>query len=217
MPPPQPKPVLPPSPVPRWPAVAAVLAVGFLNLALPETLSPGPRWLLLVLLAVLLVPTTLARRYSYPRVNNVLGHLLSSLITLFLIWSVAMLIRRLPLHEEPPSVLLRSAALLWLTNLLVFASWYWRLDAGGPHARDLRPGHSQGAFLFPQMTRPPEENPGWSPHFLDYLFLAFNTSTAFSPTDTAILTRWAKALVMVQSCISLTVLAILAARAVNIL
>ncbi len=210
------KPALPPTPVPRWPAVAAVLAVGVLNLALPEPLSPGPRWLLLLLVAILLVPTILARR-SYPRVNNVFGHILSSLITLFLIGSVAMLIRRLPLHQEPPAVLLRTAALLWLTNILVFASWYWRLDAGGPHARDQVRGHKQGAFLFPQMTRPPEENPGWSPHFLDYLFLAFNTSTAFSPTDTAILTRWAKALVMIQSCISLTVLAILAARAVNIL
>ncbi len=206
-----------PTQEPRWPAAVAVLAVGFLNLALPESLSPGPRWLLLVVLVAVLIPTILARRYAYSRVNNALAHLLSVLITLFLIWSVAMLIRRLPLHEEPPSELLRSAALLWLTNILVFASWYWRLDAGGPHARDLRTGHSQGAFLFPQMTRPPEENPGWSPHFLDYLFLAFNTSTAFSPTDTAILTRWAKALVMVQSCISLTVLAILAARAVNIL
>ena len=215
MPPPITRPPL--TPEPRWPAVAAVLAVGFLAFALPEPLSPGPRWLLLLLLVILLVPTILARRFSYPRVNNILGHLLSSLITLFLIWSVAMLIRRLPLHQEPPAELLRSAALLWITNILVFASWYWRLDAGGPRARDLRPGHKQGAFLFPQMTRPQEENPGWSPHFLDYLFLAFNTSTAFSPSDTAILTRWAKALVMIQSCISLTVLAILAARAVNIL
>lgn len=212
-----PKQALAPTPEPRWPAVAAVLAVGVLNLALPEPLSPGPRWLLLLVLAVLLVPTILARRYRYQQVNNVFGHFLSSLITLFLIWSVAMLIRSLPLHREPPAVLLRSAALLWLTNILVFASWYWRLDAGGPHARDQVPGHRQGAFLFPQMTRPPEENPGWSPHFMDYLFLAFNTSTAFSPTDTAILTRWAKALVMIQSCISLTVIAILAARAVNIL
>ena len=89
----------------------------------------------------------------------------------------------------------------------------WRLDGGGPHARDIADRHSAGAFLFPQMTRPPEENPGWSPEFLDYLFLAFNTSTAFSPTDTAVLTRWAKVLMMTQSIISLTVIAILAARA----
>jgi hypothetical protein len=118
--------------------------------------------------------------------------------------------------------LLRSAASLWLTNVLVFALWYWRLDAGGPHARDVRDAHVNGAFLFPQMTmlrrvETATGQRGWSPHFVDYLFLAFNTSTAFSPTDTPVLTRWAKVLMMVQSLISLSVLAVLAARAVNIL
>jgi uncharacterized membrane protein len=57
----------------------------------------------------------------------------------------------------------------------------------------------------------------WTPHFVDYLFLAFNTSTAFSPTDTAVLSRWAKLLTMLQSLISLTIIALLAARAVNVL
>jgi hypothetical protein len=104
----------------------------------------------------------------------------------------------------------------------VFALWYWRLDAGGPHGRDSRLRHAEGAFLFPQMTMLPEAKIAagqqtWSPNFLDYLFLAFNTSTAFSPTDTPALTRWAKMLMMIQSMISLTVLALLAARAVNIL
>jgi hypothetical protein len=60
-------------------------------------------------------------------------------------------------------------------------------------------------------------DPGWSPGFVDYLFLAFNTSTAFSPTDSPVLSRWAKVLMMVQSSISLATLALLAARAVNIL
>jgi len=100
--------------------------------------------------------------------------------------------------------------------------WYWRLDAGGPHGRDLRFGHPDGAFLFPQMTMQPESKEdagqhGWSPNFFDYLFLAFNTSTAFSPTDAPVLARWAKMLMMVQSLISLMVIALLAARAVNIL
>ena len=104
----------------------------------------------------------------------------------------------------------------------MFALWYWRLDAGGPHGRDARPGHAAGAFLFPQMTMLPEAKAAagqetWSPNFLDYLFLAFNTSTAFSPTDTPALARWGKVLMMLQSIISLTVLALLAARAVNIL
>jgi hypothetical protein len=139
-----------------------------------------------------------------------------------MIVSVILLISGLPSHRQSPTELLLSAASLWFTNILVFALWYWRLDAGGPHGRDSRLRHAEGAFLFPQMTMLPEAKIAagqqtWSPNFLDYLFLAFNTSTAFSPTDTPALTRWAKVLMMIQSMISLTVLALLAARAVNIL
>ena len=105
---------------------------------------------------------------------------------------------------------------LWIANILVFASWYWRLDAGGPNQRELRGEHTEGAFLFPQMTLGDRDR-DWLPGFVDYLFLAFNTSTAFSPTDVPVLSRWAKGMMMVQSTISLTTLALLAARAVNIL
>ena len=89
-----------------------------------------------------------------------------------------------------------------MTNVLVFALWYWNLDGGGPHQRDLR-GHTDGAFLFPQMAMAPDarEQVGeedWSPGFVDYLFLAFNTSTALSPADTAVLSRWAKCLSMLR-------------------
>ncbi len=202
---------------PRWPAMAAVLAIGGLNMALPEPMSPGPRWLLLGLGGLLLIPATLTRRLGRHDWNRAIGHVLMTLVTASVAASVYMLVRGLPSHAEPPAVLLRSAALLWMSNVLVFASWYWRLDAGGPYARDLAGSRHPSAFLFPQMTRPEDEYPDWSPEFLDYLFLAFNTSTAFSPTDTAVLSRWAKILVMLQSCISLTVIAILAARAVNIL
>jgi hypothetical protein len=118
--------------------------------------------------------------------------------------------------------LLRAATALWIGNVLVFASWYWRLDAGGPHQRDLQESHTDGAFLFPQMTLSPEfrkemGEDDWKPGFMDYLFLAFNTSTAFSPTDVPVLSRWAKGLMMIQAIISLATIAILAARAVNIL
>jgi hypothetical protein len=142
-------------------------------------------------------------------------------IIIGMILSVILLVSALASHKQSPSALLLSAASLWFTNILVFALWYWRLDAGGPHGRDSRLRHAEGAFLFPQMTMPVgdgrEHSPSWSPHFVDYLFLAFNTSTAFSPTDTPALARWAKAMMMFQSLISLTVLALLAARAVNIL
>ena len=154
--------------------------------------------------------------------NRIFGFIVSGVLTVGMITSVVLLISGLPTHAETPAELLRSAAALWATNILVFSLWYWRLDAGGPHGRDTRFGHPDGAFLFPQMTLPHEVQKttgqhGWSPNFIDYVFLAFNTSTAFSPTDVPILERWAKVLMMVQSVISLTVLAVLAARAVNIL
>jgi hypothetical protein len=120
---------------------------------------------------------------------------------------------------EPPGILLRSAAILWGTNILVFAIWYWRLDAGGPHEREDRGEHTDGAFFFPQMmhTAPPGGGAKWFPNFVDYLFIAFCTSTTLGPTDTAILSRWAKLLTMIQATISLLCVAVLASRAVGLL
>jgi hypothetical protein len=209
-------------PEPRWPALIAILAVGGLYTALPDYLVVGPRWFFLVIVIALLVPTVISHLKDHHLLNRVLGFTITSVVTLGMIASVILLINALPSHKETPTELLRSAASLWFTNILVFALWYWRLDAGGPHGRDSRFGHPDGAFLFPQMTMTPEakteaDEHGWTPNFVDYLFLAFNTSTAFSPTDVPVLARWAKTLMMLQSLISLTVLALLAARAVNIL
>ena len=207
---------------PRWPAVLALLAVGGLRLAVPESLSAGPGWLLLAVVVLLLIPTAWSRASGRNELNRILGYTVTGVVTIDMVWSLTLLIVALPSHKEPPQYLLRSASALWITNILVFASWYWRLDAGGPRARELRAGHTDGAFLFPQMSlsedikqRMGEQD--WSPNFVDYLFLAFNTSTAFSPTDTPILSRWAKVLTMLQSFISFTTVALLAARAVNIL
>lgn len=209
-------------PEPRWPAFAAVLAVGGLYTALPRSLILGPRWMFFVIVIVLLIPTAVSHWKDYRSLNRILGFAVTAVVTVGMIFSVILLIAVLPQHKETPTQLLTSAAALWATNILVFTLWYWRLDAGGPHVRDTRFGHTDGAFLFPQMTLSPQakKNAGetdWSPNFFDYLFLAFNTSTAFSPTDVPVLARWAKILMMVQSVISLTVLALLAARAVNIL
>jgi hypothetical protein len=209
-------------PEPRWPAFIAILAVGGLYTALPSYLIIGPRWFFLVIVLALLVPTVISHIKDHHLLNRVLGFTITSVVTLGMIASVILLITGLPSHREAPTELLLSAASLWFTNILIFALWYWRLDAGGPHGRDMRFGHPDGAFLFPQMTLTPETKTetgehGWSPNFVDYLFLAFNTSTAFSPTDVPVLARWAKVLMMLQSLISLTVLALLAARAVNIL
>jgi hypothetical protein len=202
---------------PRWPVVLALLAVGGLNAALPEPLSFGPYWLLLTVVSVLLVPTVISYRAGRRRLNQVLGHLVLGTVTASMIWSLSMLIVRLPTHSDPPKTLLLSAAALWTANVLVFASWYWRLDAGGPNERDLRKDHSDGAFLFPQMMLQGEQDRDWHPGFVDYLFLAFNTSTAFSPTNVPVLSRWAKLMMMVQASISLMTVALIAARAVNIL
>ena len=207
---------------PRWPAMLALLAVGGLRLALPESLSVGPSWLLITLVALLIIPTLWARYRGLDDLSKILGYVLTSIVTVDMVWSLCLLVAALPSHKEAPQDLLRSAGALWIANILVFASWYWRLDAGGPRARELRGVHTDGAFLFPQMAldQQAKREMGeqcWSPGFVDYLFLAFNTSTAFSPTDCPVLSRWAKMMMMVQALISFATVALLAARAVNIL
>src|ERR1700757_212526 len=207
---------------PRWPAMVALLAAGGLRLALPSYLSLGPDWILLVLVVVLVIPTMWAHYRELNTLNRVLGYIVTSIVTADMILSLVLLIAALPAHKQAPPDMLRSAGALWITNILVFASWYWRLDGGGPRARELRGAHVDGAFLFPQMMLDQQAKQVmgeecWSPGFVDYLFLAFNTSTAFSPTDSPVLSRWAKVLMMLQSSISLATIALLAARAVNIL
>ncbi len=208
-------------PEPRWPVIVALLADGGLYAALPSRLAILPPWQLLVVIAILIIPAIVARQRGQHTLNQALGYGVNAVITIAMIGSLALLVRALPTHRETPSELLISAGALWITNILVFALWYWRLDAGGPNHRDLRAGHQDGAFLFPQMTIEPAKTasgrPIWSPNFVDYLFLAFNTSTALSPTDVPVLSRWAKLLMMLQALISLTVIVLLAARAVNIL
>ena len=208
---------------PRWPAVVALLAVGGLNAALPSSLVlAGTRWLVMGIVVLLLIPAIYFHTSGHHHLNQKIGYILNSLVTVALIGSLILLLDALAKHQLTPPQILRSAAALWMSNILVFASWYWRLDGGGPHMRELTPGHTDGAFLFPQMTMIPEIKIAagehcWEPNFVDYLFLAFNTSTAFSPTDCPVLSRWAKILMMIQALISLLVIALLAARAVNIL
>ena len=211
------------APEPRWPVALALLSVGGLYLALPESLTYGPNWLLLLAVAVLLIPAVVTQRRGKLAWNQITGYIVVGMVTADLIVSLVLLVRSLPRHTLSPVALLGSAAALWGTNILVFAIWYWRLDAGGPNVRETRGRHTKGDFLFPQMTLDHERcsamsvDENWTPGFIDYLFLAFNTSTAFSPTDVPILSRWAKVLMMLQSIISFTTVALLAARAVNIL
>jgi len=202
---------------PRWPAVVAMLAAGCVYWALPEPLSVGPSWLLLAIILVLTIPIVISNHQGHFNVARILTFTVNGAITIGMVASLAFLIQGIPHHREPAQTLLRAATALWVTNVLVFALWYWKLDGGGPLNRESRRGRIESSFLFPQMLSQEGGDASWSPRFMDYLFLAFNTSTAFSPTDTAVLSRWAKAGMMVQALISLTIVALLAARAVNVL
>jgi len=202
---------------PRWPAFVAMLAAGGVYLGLPEPFTVGPSWLLLVVVAILLIPIVVSYWRGHYNVTRMLTFTVNGVITVAMVASLVVLIDGIMHHRFPPQTLLRSAGALWITNVLVFALWYWKLDAGGPQGRDTTRGNLESSFLFPQMLMHKRTDPCWSPNFVDYLFLAFNTSTAFSPTDTAVLSRWAKAGMIVQSIISLTIVALVAARAVNVL
>ena len=151
-----------------------------------------------------------------------LAYAMQGVVTVSLAYALASLIIHLVAHQGAPTDILISAVSIWAMNVLVFATWYWRMDGGGPSGRRRHESYREGAFLFPQATLSPEakrmmNSANWHPQFMDYLFLSFNTSTAFSPTDVPVLSRWAKAAMMVESLIALTTVALVAARAVNIL
>ena len=112
--------------------------------------------------------------------------------------------------------LLFAAGQIWTANVLAFGLWYWELDGGGPPRRRSNP-RGRRDFAFVQMTAPALAEPGWSPRFVDYLYLSFTNASAFSPSDTVPLTSWAKLLMLVQSSISIVTLILVAARAVNML
>lgn len=209
-------------PEPRWQAVLAFLAVGAIYLALPANLIVGPIWLLPTLLVGLLVPTVVSHRTGRQSLNRAVGILINGITTLALIGSVVLLVRALPSHKESPLELLRSGGLLWLTNVIVFTLWYWRLDGGGPTQRHEEKKFGSTSFVFPQMQVPHDERSQfacarWRPSFVDYLFVAFTQSSTFGPTDAPLLARWAKILAMIQISISLSIVILLISRAVGVL
>jgi uncharacterized membrane protein len=206
--------VRPHRPVPRWPGYAALLIIGALYAVISGTLTLGPRVFLLALVSVLLVPLLSAHQTGRHRLAHLLGLGLLALVTLAVIGSVFLLISNSFGGQTPAPALLQDAALLWIINVVTFAVWYWSIDGGGPAQRH-REEHVSEDFQFPQMNFEDKTTRVWSPGFLDYLFLAFNTSTAFSPTDTAFLSQRAKVLMMVQALLSLLILAVLVGRAIN--
>lgn len=210
---------------PRWPVALAMFAAAALPFALPRSLSIFPQWIVAVVAVALIVGAAAGHVLNQPRMNQLFGYSVLVMLTVAMLYSLVTLIIALPKHAEVAKRLLESAAVLWLTNVIIFAAWYWRLDAGGPNERDSREAHLRGAFLFPQMAiiapgtdgKSVAEMEKWHPEFVDYLALSFYTCTAFSPTDVPVLSRWAKLMMMVQAVMSFTTVALLAARAVNIL
>jgi hypothetical protein len=202
-------------------AIVGILLTGLLYLLLPSNVIIGPNWLLLVIEGVFVIPllidilTPLNLSHTARRILVLVPLSLSSLA---LAVGVALFVFTLATNTNATN-LLRGGALLWSFNILVYALWYWEIDGEGPWKRHLS-GQQPGDFLFPQQANDfPKSAHGkrWVPNFLDYLFVAFTAATALSPTDTYPLTRVAKTLMMMEALISLTVIGLLVARAVNIL
>lgn len=204
---------------PRWQALIGIVVLAIINIVLPANLTLGPTWLLPLIEAILLIPLFLEWIVNRPlshRIRRSLALLLLGVVTVGMVSAVIFLLLTLSNSSSSTKalLLLRDAALIWISNILVFSLWYWEIDGGGPTKRH-ETGHQATDFMFPQQAD--GNTSGWVPHFFDYVFLAFTAATALSPTDTFPLSRPAKALMMVQAIISLVVVVLLAARAVNIL
>jgi uncharacterized membrane protein len=204
---------------PFWQAQAAIVGALILYLTLPSKLVVGPKWLMPALELLLVVGLWFDRprenRTQAKRERTVVLTLLA-LVALANVVSLELLVHFL-LHggKAGGRPLIVSSIVIWLTNVAVFALWYWQLDRGGPDRR-ARGEDAAPDLWFPQMSEP-ALGTGWAPTFPDYLYTSFTNATAFSPTDTMPLSIRAKMLMMVQSLISLVTIALVAARAVNIL
>lgn len=221
-----------PNDEPRWHASIAVLLALALYVTLPSKVTVGPLWLFPLLVLAFLIPLSIIApfRHNETKWQRAASITLIAIVNLFNIVSVLLLVSQL-IHPsthhraETGSELLLAGIQIWATNILVFGLWFWELDAGGPETR----ANSQNAaefeepdFQFPQMVGGGVGpamcvQTGWKPFFIDYVFLAFNTATALSPADTMPLSRLAKMLMMTESLISLSTIAVVVSRSVNLL
>jgi uncharacterized membrane protein len=203
-----------------WPAQLCVALAIALNLALPEQITIGPTLLVPAVagaLLVVLVVIAPARAASHTRGIRHFALSVIGLVSLANVISLVLLVRFLVEGGATAgSRLIGSGLVLWATNVLLFAVWYWEMDRGGPVVRFLHPDVLPD-FQFTQMDNPKYAPPGWRPGFLDYLYLSLTNATAFSPTDTMPLTLSAKAVMAVQSVTALLTIGLVVARAVNIL
>jgi uncharacterized membrane protein len=208
---------------PRWPVSATVAVAILLQSVLSNKLALQPRWVIPALEGALVVALVAANPVRIERMSNPIraaSVALIGLISLANAVSAGLLIKQIitsQLHaHNAPVALLGSGAAIWATNVIAFALWYWEFDRGGP-VRRLEGKKPYPDLMFPQMATPELAPPGWFPQFTDYLYLAFTNATAFSPTDVMPMARWAKLTMLVQSAISLSLGALVIARAVNII
>ncbi len=203
-----------------WPALAVVLAAIALQLSLPPRLTAGPIWLVPSLEGALLVglvfasPRELEHEHTGRRRTAIA---LVGFVSAANIYSLGALTHFLLHHQAVEGRrLIVAGVLIWLTNFLIFSLWYWLLDRGGPGVR------AEGAdgppdFLFPQMSDDTIEPIDWRPQLFDYVYVSLTNAAAFSPTDTMPLTQTAKAIMGIQSLVSLVTLGLIISRAVNVL
>jgi hypothetical protein len=206
-----------------WPVAAAILSVAALHLFLPNHFRIEPVWLtpvVLVTLVIVLVvgdPGRIDRQRVWLRV--VIGVVIGA-ITLANTSAAVRLVTDIASNSsrfaDDPRGLLGTGAVIWMTNVLTFALWYWDLDRGGAASR-AHGNNANPAFIFPEMQHPDYVRAPWTPKFVDYLSLSFWTATAFSPTDTSAIKGWAKLLMMIEAAGSLALGTLVIARAVNIL
>ncbi len=200
--------------------IAVVTAIG-LMLALPSRVAIHPRWLLPALATLLLIAVFVARTARFERRARVLRFASLALIGFMSLANAASGARLIvdlvrAQHDWKPAELLLTGGAIWLTNVIVFGIWYWEFDRGGPLERAAG-SQPYPDFVFPQMTNPELAPADWEPGFVDYLYVSFTNAMAFSPTDTMPMTRWAKLTMLLQSLISVVILVLVVARAVNIL
>jgi uncharacterized membrane protein len=205
---------------PYWPAQVTVALAIALNLTLADQITIGPTWLLPGVEAILLVTLVIvAPARATAQIARVRRFALT-VVGLVSLVNVVLLVRLIDFLINGGKVgghaLILSGAVLWATNVLLFAVWYWEMDRGGPATRFLHPD-ALVDFQFPQMENPQFAPEGWRPGFLDYLYTSLTNATAFSPTDTMPLTHTAKLVMAIQSVTALLTVGLVIARAVNIL
>jgi hypothetical protein len=206
----------------RWQVAVAVAAAVALQLPLPDRLVLlRPAWLLPAVEGLLLLVLVMANPHRINRESRalrLLGLALAALLSLANTWSAARLVIGLVQGTEGGTAgpLLVTGGAIWLTNIIIFGLWYWEFDRGGPVAR-ANATRVYPDFQFVQMASPQLAPPDWEPTFGDYLYLSFTNAAAFSPTDVMPLSRWAKMAMTAQATVSIVTVALVVARAVNIL